>query len=134
MVYCISINFKDDVEVICVYVVMYIVEEVKVKFNKEGEVKVVIEEVIYEKFWNIDLLEIVWKVGVMISVIVNECSWSLKFFKIEEVIFEGNKILSEVCGYVIVDYQDCFEKEWVVELCKSYEVKIDDKVFCSFIC
>jgi len=132
-VYRISTNFKDDAEAIRAYAATHTAEEVKAKFNKEGEVKVVTEEVTYEKFRNTDLSEIAWKVGAMTSVIANERSRSLKFFKIEEVIPEGNKTLSEARGYVIADYQDRLEKEWVAELRKSYEVKIDDKVFRSLI-
>jgi len=108
-------------------------EEVKAMFNTDGTVKVVTEEATYEKFRNTDISDANWKVGAVTDMIENDRSRSLKFFKIEELIPEGNKSLSEARGYVIADYQDQLEKEWVEELRESYEVKINQKVFKSLV-
>lgn len=43
------------------------------------------------------------------------------------------KMFDEVCGYVVVDYQDYLEEQWVEELCEIYEVDINCKVFKKFI-
>ncbi len=41
------------------------------------------------------------------------------------------KKLSEARGYIIADYQDQLEKEWVKSLEDTYEVNVDEKVFKS---
>lgn len=132
-IYRISTNYKDQAEAIRSYAASHTAEEVKSKFNKPEEIKVITEEETYEKFRNTDLSEITWEPGAMTNVIENQRSRSLKFFKIEEVIPEGNKTLNEARGYVIADYQDQLEKQWVEDLRKSYEVKVDQKVFRSLI-
>ncbi len=132
-VYRISTNYKDQADAIRAYAADHTAQEVKTKFNAAEQIMVVTEEETYEKFRNTDLSEITWEPGAMTDVIENQRSRSLKFFKIEEVIPEGNKSLSEARGYVIADYQDQLEKQWVEDLRKSYEVKIDQKVFRSLV-
>lgn len=132
-VYRISTNYKDQAEAIRAFAADHTAEEVKAKFNADEEVIVVTEEVTYEKFRNTDLSEITWEPGAMTSVIENQRSRSLKFFKIEEVIPEGNKTLGEARGYVIADYQDQLEKQWVEDLRSSYKVNIDQRVFRSLV-
>ncbi|MEL6657213.1 MAG: peptidylprolyl isomerase [Bacteroidota bacterium] len=132
-VYRISTNYKDQAEAIRAFAATHTAEEVKAEFNSDEQVKVVTEEVTYEKFRNTDLSETTWEVGGMTGVIENERSRSLKFFKIEELMPEGNKSLKEARGYVIADYQDQLERQWVDELRRSYKVNIDQKVFRSLI-
>jgi peptidyl-prolyl cis-trans isomerase SurA len=43
------------------------------------------------------------------------------------------KALEEARGYVIADYQDHLEKEWVESLRQRYTVKINDAVLNSLI-
>lgn len=38
------------------------------------------------------------------------------------------KTLEEARGYVIADYQDQLEKEWVKRLKAKYDVKLNDEV------
>ena len=132
-VYRVSTNYKPLADSIRIFAMNHTAEEVKARFNEDGQVKLVTEEVTYEKFRNTDLSEITWEVGAMTDIIENERSRSLKFFKIEEILPEGNKTLKEARGYVIADYQDQLERQWVDELRGSYKVNVDQKVFKSLV-
>ena len=53
--------------------------------------------------------------------------------KISEIIAPKRKTLDEARGYVIADYQDFLEKEWVASLREMYEVKVNEEVLSSII-
>jgi peptidyl-prolyl cis-trans isomerase SurA len=55
------------------------------------------------------------------------------FVKVEKIIPAQPKTLEEARGYIIADYQDQLEKEWVNSLEKKYPVVVDEKVFKSLI-
>ncbi|MDQ3016725.1 MAG: peptidylprolyl isomerase [Bacteroidota bacterium] len=52
---------------------------------------------------------------------------------IERVIPPQPKSLEEARGYIIADYQDQLEKEWVASLQKKYPVKVDESVFKTLV-
>jgi peptidyl-prolyl cis-trans isomerase SurA len=56
---------------------------------------------------------------------------SISFYKYISVEPANNKSLSEARGYVIADYQDQLEVEWIKELKNMYKVKVDEKVLKS---
>ena len=39
------------------------------------------------------------------------------------------KTLAEARGYVVADYQDYLEKQWLEELRNAYRVRVNDEVF-----
>jgi peptidyl-prolyl cis-trans isomerase SurA len=55
------------------------------------------------------------------------------FYKVEELLPARKKELNEARGYVIADYQDQLEREWVSTLRKRYPVKINKKVLAKLI-
>ena len=55
------------------------------------------------------------------------------FRKIEEILPPRLKTLKEARGYVISDYQDQLDKEWIDELRKEYKVKIEKKALKNLI-
>lgn len=55
------------------------------------------------------------------------------FMKIEEILPPADKKLGEARGYVIADYQDKLEKEWVAGLHEQYEVSVNEKVLESLV-
>ena len=73
--------------------------------------------------WLID--QIKWKKGPS-EVFVNPDSKS--FVWINQIVKPQPKKLEDVKGLVIADYQDYLDKEWVKELRKKYEVKINRDV------
>jgi len=55
------------------------------------------------------------------------------FHKVEALLPARKKELNEARGYVIADYQDQLEREWVENLRKRYPVKINKKVLSKLI-
>lgn len=55
------------------------------------------------------------------------------FYKVEALLPARKKELHEARGYVIADYQDQLEREWVEQLRKHYPVKINKKVLSKLI-
>ncbi len=56
-----------------------------------------------------------------------------KFSVVSQILEPGYKKLNESRGYIIADYQDRLEKDWIASLKSKYEVKIMDSVFESLI-
>ncbi len=92
-----------------------------------------IEKKTYEKGKNEDLNAIDWKVGAMTNGKVNPRNKSTRFMIIEKILPPGEKPLKDARGYVIADYQDFLEKQWVEELRNSYKVTVDDAIFDGMI-
>lgn len=55
------------------------------------------------------------------------------FSKIEKTYPASKKSLAESKGYVISDYQDVLEKEWITDLKKKYNVSINKKILKGLI-
>ena len=52
-----------------------------------------------------------------------------KFYKIEELVPPTQKTLKEARGYVVADYQDRLDEQWIQQLRKEYKVDINYDVF-----
>jgi peptidyl-prolyl cis-trans isomerase SurA len=104
--------------------------EVLEKFNGTAEV-LSAEERTYEKGrdQNIDALE--WKAGMLSENTSNPQTKSLTFYKVESVLPPSNKTLKDARGYVVADYQDYLEKQWVAQLRQEFDVKINKKVLAK---
>ncbi|HHH49597.1 MAG TPA: peptidyl-prolyl cis-trans isomerase [Saprospiraceae bacterium] len=102
------------------------------KINKKGKVLKHTEKT-YEKGKNKVLDALPWKVGSLSAVETNKRDKSLNFMKIEKVIPPMPKQLNEARGYVVADYQDYLEKQWVKELKNTYKVVINKNVFESMV-
>jgi peptidyl-prolyl cis-trans isomerase SurA len=55
------------------------------------------------------------------------------FMSVEKIIPPAPKSLEETRGYIIADYQDQLEKEWVASLRKKYPVKVNEGVLKSLV-
>ncbi len=55
------------------------------------------------------------------------------FVRAERIIPPQPKSLEEARGYIIADYQDQLEKEWVASLQKKYPVHVDETVLLSLV-
>ncbi len=100
------------------------------KLNKSREIVAVRNEM-YEKGRNGDLDNLAWKKGTVSK--VKEEKGEMTFMKIEEVLPATPKTLKEARGYVVADYQDSLEQQWVKELKKAYNVDINQAVLKSLI-
>ena len=107
-------------------------EKVLSKYNKKGNVLTQRLEM-YERGKNDVLDKLDWKAGNLSAIEINNKDGSSNFMKIEKVIPPTPKTLQEARGYVVADYQDHLEREWVEELRKTYKVEINQKVFDSMI-
>lgn len=87
----------------------------------------------YEKGKNKNLEGVAWKVGALSNPQVNPRNKAISFMKIEKVLPPAQKELKDARGYVIADYQDYLEKEWLKELKKSYKVKVNEEVFQGMV-
>ncbi len=107
--------------------------EVLEKFNTPEKRILSFQENTYEKNRNAELDKIDWKPGYLTETRKDPRDQSLRFMKIEEILPPTEKTLDEARGYVIADYQDYLEREWVKELKDTYKVKINEDVFNSMI-
>jgi peptidyl-prolyl cis-trans isomerase SurA len=74
-----------------------------------------------------------WKKGAMSQSEPNPQAQKFKIVKIEKLLEPRMKTLDEARGYVVADYQDYLEEQWVEELRETYEVDINRKVFKKLI-
>ncbi|MCF8236921.1 MAG: peptidylprolyl isomerase [Saprospiraceae bacterium] len=108
-------------------------EKVLKKFNKGNEPVVSARELIYEHGKNPAVDEMVWEPGSLSYNEEDKRSKGWNFMKIEEVLPPAPKTLDEARGYVIADYQDKLEKDWILELKARYNVNVNQQVFESLI-
>ncbi len=103
------------------------------KFNSKDEAIVSTREFIYEHGKNPAIDEMVWKPGTLSYNEEDKRNKGWNFMKIEEILPPAPKTLDEARGYVIADYQDKLEKDWIQELKERYNVKVNQQVFESLI-
>lgn len=115
------------------YAAKHTPEETLAKFNTPDNIVLTYESKTFEKGRNEVLDAMKWEVANLSKDEVNKRDKSVNFFKIEEVMPPSPKTLKEARGYVVADYQDFLEKQWLEELRKDYTVKVNDKVFNKLV-
>lgn len=108
-------------------------EEVLEKYNTPEKVMVVVEEKTFEKSRNQAFSEMKWEVGATSFPDKKKRNPYYQFLKIKELLPVSDKSLGEARGYIVADYQDQLEREWVAELRKAYEVKVNQNVFDQMV-
>lgn len=76
-----------------------------------------------------EVSDLAWEVGALSPLQRDERSGQVVFYKVEELLPGGPKRLDEARGYVIADYQDQLERNWVSTLAAQYPVKLRKKAF-----
>lgn len=104
---------------------------VKEAFNKD-DILLSTNSQVYEKLRTNPIKDIKWEVGA-ITDIITEKSGNMVFYKIEKIIPPSEKKLSEARGYIVADYQDYLEKQWVEDLQKTYDLDINKREFSKLI-
>ena len=107
-------------------------EKLLAKYNKNEKVLTHRTETI-EQGKNKVVNDLPWKKGSVSATEINKRDLSHNFLKIEKILPKKEKTLKEARGYVVADYQDHLEREWVKELKNSFDVKINNEVFESLI-
>ncbi len=74
-----------------------------------------------------------WKVGAMTAASEDPKTKEWTFARIEKIIPPKDKTLKEARGYIVADYQDWLEQQWVEQLRKEYKVEINRNVFEKLI-
>lgn len=103
------------------------------KYNK-GDKKILSHRTeIIEQGKNKVLNDLPWKKGSISATEINKRDLSHNFLKVEKILPPSPKTLKEARGYVVADYQDHLEREWVKELKQTYNVKVDQEVLQTLI-
>ncbi len=102
------------------------------KVNKKGVV-LSREEKIYEKDKSKFPEGLKWDTNSLSDVVVNKRNKVSTFFKVEKILPVSNKTLKDARGFVIADYQNYLEKQWIKELKEKYTIKVNDKVFDNLV-
>jgi peptidyl-prolyl cis-trans isomerase SurA len=107
-------------------------EEIQKTLNKEGSSsKVSVISGKYEK-GQYDLVDKTdWSAGLKPNIMNPDSSVTFVFVK--QMVGPEPKSLNESKGYVVSDYQEYLEKQWIEELRAAYPIKVDEAVFHSLI-
>jgi peptidyl-prolyl cis-trans isomerase SurA len=125
---------KSVLEPVREYARKHSTQEVLEKFNKSDTIGIRVEELTLEKSKSPEAAELKeWKAGEVTLAKLDRQNNEYSFYKVEKIIPAQDKLLNEARGYIIADYQDHLEIQWVNELKKQYPVKIDKGVFESLI-
>ena len=74
-----------------------------------------------------------WKAGFLTPFSINKALRAATWKKIEMIQAPSTQSLEETSGYVIADYQNHLEKEWIAELEKEFKVEIDEGVLNKLV-
>lgn len=125
---------KSVLEPVREYARKHSTQEVLEKFNKSDTIGIRVEELTLEKGKSPEASELKdWKAGEVTVAKLDRQNNEYSFYKVEKILPAQDKLLNEARGYIIADYQDHLEIQWVNELKKQYPVKIDKGVFESLI-
>jgi peptidyl-prolyl cis-trans isomerase SurA len=108
-------------------------DRVLAKFNESEKPVLSMQSRTFEQGRNEVLDKMKWEVGSLSAIEINKRDNTLNFMKIEKLLPGGAKSLDESRGYVVADYQDFLEKEWVAMLKNKYKVETSKKVFEGLI-
>ncbi|MBK8620542.1 MAG: peptidyl-prolyl cis-trans isomerase [Saprospiraceae bacterium] len=97
------------------------------KYNKGTNLITVTEETLDKSHPLLKGMD--WKTGSLSDITKNEQAKHQSFRKIIEIMPAQSKTISEARGYVVADYQDFLEKQWVSELKKEFTVVINQPIF-----
>lgn len=126
--YTVSDSAKADSMKIRQYAEKRTPQDVLKKFNKKGEAVKFREETI-ERGKSKTLDPSVWKAGAIVA----NAKEPLSFMKVEKILPKSTKALKDARGYVVADYQEYLEKEWMNELTAKYKVVVNKDVLKSII-
>ncbi len=108
-------------------------EAVLAKYNKNGKEPVLHQATTTERGRNKQIDALDWKAGTLSKMEMDRKNKQITFMKVEQILEPTAKKLSEARGYVVADYQDFLEKQWLTELKKAYKIQTNKKVFKSLI-
>ncbi|MFZ1749193.1 MAG: peptidylprolyl isomerase [Saprospiraceae bacterium] len=102
-------------------------ENIEKKFNNSKTKNIIITTSEVDKDAP-EMSKIAWKVGAISELQLQADSKLSSFIRINKIIPAKQKELSEARGYVVADYQDFLEHEWVKQLSKEFKISIDQSI------
>lgn len=115
------------------YAVNHNAAEISKKFNKGGKTFIVVTEKIFEKGKD-DLVDAIeWIPGNNSEIRIDNGTKKSTFYQIIEKLPPSAKSLNEARGYIIADYQDALEKDWIESLRRKYKINVNQKVLKNMI-
>ncbi len=124
---------KNQLQEIKAYIADHNMKEVLEKYNIPEKNLIRAEEKMAEKTKDNLFFKMPWEEKAISEIGIDGKTKNFFFTKIEEIIPPTTKTLDEARGYIIADYQEYLEREWIRELRKQYDVEINKKVFKSLI-
>jgi peptidyl-prolyl cis-trans isomerase SurA len=104
-------------------------DDLLAKVNKKDPANLKIETTDFEKGKGSEIERLGWgQPGTTYAVVSDS---SVQLLKIAELLPPAPKPLNEVKGYVVADYQESLEAEWIAELKRKYPVSVNEQVFRS---
>lgn len=102
-------------------------DDIKTAVNKDSKVNVIFSSGTYEASHRNLPEGFIFEKGV--SKIYKDGKTDFIIVKVEQILPESSKELSDIKGKVISDYQVYLEKEWIKRLKENYKVDINNKVY-----
>lgn len=127
--YTVSDTLKPMLEKIQKFAAKNNAQKVLKKFNTKGEY-VKFEEETIERSKAKSLGGANWKAG---TIVLSPVKDALTFQKVEKTMPVSIKSLKEARGYVVADYQEFLEKQWMDDLAKRFKVDTNQAVLESII-
>jgi len=98
------------------------------RFNKDGKELIEYMEIEVEP-GNKELVGLEFKKKSISEPVIDTNSKKSLFKKVVKISPSRRKSLKEARGYVVADYQDQLEKQWITELKREYSVEIKQKIY-----
>lgn len=129
----VKLNIKDDKEAVKIHKMASekSIEEITKKYNKKDQVVTTTEEILDKS--NSKFKEFTWAVKKPSSLVKDPSGNGYSFKVINQILPVRPKTLKEARGYIIADYQDYLEKEWLNELANTYKVDINKAILSKLI-
>ena len=105
-------------------------DEILAKLNKKSKDNLKISTDEFEKGKNSEIEKLGWEAGKTYTVTTDSV---IRVLKIDKILPPAPKPLADVKGYVVADYQESLEKNWIAALRQKYPVSINEQVFQSLV-
>lgn len=106
-------------------------ETVKSKLNKTDDLAVIVQQLKFSKGDDARVDRMNWKPGLGEN--IENADGSTSFIRIVNIEQPQPKTLSEAKGFIVSDYQEYLEKQWIEELREKYTVQVNEDVLGSLV-
>lgn len=106
-------------------------ETVKNKLNKNDDLAVIVQKLKFSKGDDARVDRMDWKPGLGEN--IENADGSTSFVRIVNIEQPKPKTLGEAKGFIVSDYQEYLEKQWIKELREKYTVQVNEDVLGSLV-